>query len=192
MRENVGGSVPKLRRVAVALASLTLAVLLALVVGRAVRAGAAFAAGPSVEVESGGQARNRPLEGLNARNVMDSAGSRVLLDNVRSGLVMVFDTACGPCAVTMASWADLAREGRGRPVELIALTVEPARGAAEYWRGWSGVRVLAADTATLRNDLRLQATPTTLLVEDGVVRKAYVGPLSPVAMTELVQWIRHR
>lgn len=192
MNTNQKDGAPSHRNVIAAVAVVTLAVALALMVGRAVRAGAAFAAGPSVAVESAGETRNRPLEGFDARDVAAPAGRRVSLGDVRSGLVMVFDTACGPCAVTMASWADLAREAGGRPVELIALTVEPARGAAEYWHGWSRVRVLAADTATLRNDLRLQATPTTLLVEDGVVRKSYVGPLSPTAKAELVLWIRHR
>lgn len=187
---SVNLAVSRVRRATVAIIVLALAACLSLTTIRGLRAGAALAAGPSAALEPAGETRNRPLEGLTAREVSAVPASRFDLGGVRNGVVMVFDTACGPCAVNMGNWADVVREARGRPVALLALTVEPGYGAAEYWSGWAGVRVLAGDTATLRNDLRLHATPTTLIVEDGVVRKAYVGPLGPVAKAELVQWIQ--
>lgn len=172
--------------------TVVIAAGLVLTAVRGVRAGAALAAGPQQVDRSTGETRNLPLEGLTARDVAGNSSARVALDGMRDGLILVFDTACGPCAVNMSNWVDLAHEARSRPVDLVALTVEPAPGAAEYWSGWAGVRVLAADTGVVRNDLRLQSTPTTLLVEDGVVRRAYVGPLGPASKAELTHWLRRR
>jgi hypothetical protein len=134
------------------------------------------------------EARNRPLSGLSARRVDSSSAPQVDLGSLRNAVVMVFDTACVPCAGTMEGWTGILREAKDG--EAVALTVEPGMGAAEYWRPWASVRVLVADTTVMRDELKLVSTPTTLVVEGGAVRHEYRGPLSLPARHEITESLR--
>lgn len=142
------------------------------------------------EMSVGAESRNRPLEGMSARVVGDPAGARVELSSLDDAVVLVFDAACVPCAGNQWNWTNLLREARGSGARVVALTLEPAKGAEEYWKPWPDVQVLAADTATLRDELKLLSTPATLVVRDGMVRRAYRGPLSAPATEQLAAFLR--
>jgi hypothetical protein len=50
--------------------------------------------------------------------------------------------------------------------------------------------LLEADTAAIRRILNVDATPTTLTIEDGVITREYVGLLSAPAKKELMTFIK--
>lgn|GEM_PF-3059143 len=105
-------------------------------------------------------------------------------------LIFVYAPDCGPCNSNMWNWIDVARRARGRPVRLVAVTPDRGGEAARYWAGLRGVvDVVAADTTALRDALHLQVTPATLLLENGVVRRQYVGPLTPAAKRRVIGFI---
>ncbi|HEX8430347.1 MAG TPA: hypothetical protein VF625_03630 [Longimicrobium sp.] len=105
-------------------------------------------------------------------------------------LIFVYAPDCGPCNSNMWNWIDVARRARGRPVRLVAATPDRSDDAARYWAGLRGVvDVVVADTTALRDALDLQVTPATLLVENGVVRRQYVGPLTPAAKRRVIGFI---
>jgi hypothetical protein len=137
--------------------------------------------GAMVTVRALGGAMARPLDG----------GAPVDLGSLERAIVFVFAPACDPTRGNMWNWVDVIGTSRGRPVRAVAVTLDGITGTREFWQPLGGrVEVLAVDSATMRNRLRVEATPATLLVEDGAVRRVYAGPLNALAKREVVAWIR--
>lgn len=182
------------RRAGVLALNALLVILLLLLVRRGVRAAGALAEAPrrGEEMAVGAETRNRPLAGITARVVGDPAGRRVDLGGLGDAVVLVFDASCVPCAGNQWNWTGLLREGAGGATRVVALTLEPAEGAEAYWKPWPGVQVLAADTVVMRDELKLASTPVTLLVQGGVVRRAYRGPLTAPARRQVLDHLRGR
>ncbi|HEV2736096.1 MAG TPA: hypothetical protein VGV85_14710 [Longimicrobiaceae bacterium] len=130
----------------------------------------------------------RPLGGAAARPL--DGGPAVDLGGLERAVLFVFDPACAPTRGNMWNWVDLLAAADGRPVRALVVTLDGIPGAAEFWRGLHGrVEVAAVDSATMRNRLRVEATPATLLVEDGAVRRVYAGPLNGPAKQEVIDWL---
>lgn len=130
----------------------------------------------------------RPLRDAVARPL--NGGPVVELGRLKRALVFVFDPACVPTRGNMWNWVDMLSVEEGRPVRTLAVTLEGIPEAAEFWRGLEGhVEVMRVDSATMQNRLRVEATPATLLVEDGAVRRAYAGPLNALAKQQVMQWL---
>ncbi|HLL47460.1 MAG TPA: hypothetical protein VK399_12170, partial [Longimicrobiaceae bacterium] len=114
----------------------------------------------------------------------------VELGGLDRAILFVFDPACAPTRGNMWNWADLLGAAEGRPDRALAVTLEGIPGAADYWGRLAGrVEVVAVDSATMRNRLRVEATPATLLVEGGAVRRVYAGPLNALAKREVMEWL---
>lgn len=170
-------------------AAAALALVVALLAWRGVAAarelGAAirYEGEPTASVET-----RRPLGGVVARPL--AGGEAVDLGGLERAVLFVFDPACAPTGGNMWNWVDLLGASKGRPVRALAVTLEGIPGAAEYWRGPDGgVEVVAVDSATMRDRLRVEATPATLLVEGGAVRRVYAGPLNALAKRDVTEWI---
>ncbi|MEW5929314.1 MAG: hypothetical protein AB1941_17820 [Gemmatimonadota bacterium] len=130
----------------------------------------------------------RPLARAVARPL--NGGEPVELGGLGRAVVFVFDPACVPTRGNVWNWVDLLGGAQGRPVRVLAVTLDGIPGAAEFWRGLEGrVDVMAVDSATMQNRLRVEATPATLLVESGAVRRIYAGPLNALAKREIMEWI---
>lgn len=130
----------------------------------------------------------RRLEGAVARP-LDGSAPRDLAGLERA-VLFVFHPACDPTSGNVWNWVDLLGTRGGRPVRALAVTLEGTPGAAEYWRGLGErVDVVAVDSATMRHRLRVDATPATLLVEDGAIRRVYAGPLNSLAKRDVMEWL---
>lgn len=130
----------------------------------------------------------RALGGATARPL--GGGAPVDLGSLERAIVFAFDPACAPTGGNMWNWVDVLGAPAGRPVRMLAVTLDGMPGAAEYWRRLGGrVEVVSVDSATMRNRLRVDATPATLLVEGGAVRRVYAGPLNALAKREVVAWL---
>jgi hypothetical protein len=130
----------------------------------------------------------RALGGATARPL---AGGGILdLGGLERAVVFVFDPACSPTRANMWNWVDVLGAAEGRPVRALAVTLDGIPGGADYWGSLGGrIEVVSVDSATIRNRLRVDATPATLLVEDGAVRRVYAGPLNALAKREVVAWL---
>ena len=136
---------------------------------------------PSVSVR-------RPLQGAVGRR-LDGGGTSALAGTGR-GLLLLFGPDCRPGSANMWNWIDLAAALDERPERIVAATLEGSAGAEGYWGALGRrVEVVAVDSATLRDRVRVDATPTTLLVEDGAVRRVYAGPLNALAKQEILEWL---
>jgi hypothetical protein len=130
----------------------------------------------------------RPLGGAVARPL--DGGAPRDLGGLEHAVLFVFDPACDPTSGNVWNWVDLLGTRGGRPVRALAVALEGTTGAAEYWRGLGArVEVVAVDSATMRNRLRVDATPATLLVEDGAIRRVYAGPLNALAKQDVMEWL---
>jgi hypothetical protein len=130
----------------------------------------------------------RPLAKAVARPL--DGGEAVELEGLARAVVFVFDPACAPTRGNVWNWVDLLGSAEGRRVRTVAVTLDGIPGAAKFWRGLEGrVEVVAVDSATMRDRLRVEATPATLLVEGGAVRRVYPGPLNAPAKREIMEWI---
>ena len=178
------------RRTAFAALDALLLVLLLLTVARGVRAAGAVADDrDAARAYGAGTRRNLGLDGVVARRV--DGGGPVDLGAMRSGLVLLFDPACVPSAANMWNWVDLVRALGPDGPPVVALTLDTVGDPAGYWEGLrEEVTVAVADTATLRDRLRIGSTPATLLVENGAVRWQYVGPLDTVATAGILRRLR--
>lgn len=162
---------------------LALAALLVLGAGRAALALAHLPGADAAGIASvpTGEARNLPLSAVSVRAT--DGGGPIDRASLRRGLVLVYDPECVPCGANHWNWTEMARD-LPAGVALVALTLE-GRGGEGYWDGMPRVRVAEADSATLRDVLRAPSTPTTLLVLDGTVRRAYAGPLTAAMRADL-------
>jgi hypothetical protein len=132
----------------------------------------------------------RPLKGAVGRPV--DGGSAVELGGLERAVLFVFDPACEPTRGNVWNWVDLLGAAEGRRVRALAVTLDGIPGAASFWRGLEGrMEVVAVDSATMQNRLRVESTPATLLVEGGAVRRVYAGPLNALAKQEIQEWL-HR
>jgi hypothetical protein len=160
--------------------------LAALVAAGAVRAARALAQLPGAAAAGlaavpRGEPRNLPLAGVAVRDA--ASGRPVDLAGIRRGALLVYDPDCVPCGANQWNWAEMARD-LPPGVTLLALTLR-GRADADYWAALPRVRVAEADSATMRDVLRAPSTPTTLLVTDGAVRRAYRGPLTAAMRADL-------
>ena len=173
------------RRAAWGAANLLLLALLLLAGRRAAHAVSALTRDEAEARAPAARTRNLSLERVVGR--APDGARRPLAAPGQDGLVLVFDPECVPCAGNMWNWTELARD-LPRGVRLVALTVEGFGEAEGYWTGLTGrIDVLEVDSATMRDELRVPSTPTTLLVKDGAVVREYVGALTSVAREELVR-----
>ena len=130
----------------------------------------------------------RPLARAVARPL--DGGRPVELGSLERSVVFVFDPACAPTRGNVWNWVDLLSAAEGRRVRALAVTLDGVPDAASFWRGLEGrMDVMAVDSATMRDRLRVEATPATLLVEGGAVRRVYAGPLNALAKREVKEWI---
>lgn len=130
----------------------------------------------------------RPLGGAVARPL--DGGAAVELGGLERAVLLVFDPACTPTRGNMWNWVDMLGTPEGHSVRAVAVTLEGIPGAAEFWRGLEGrVEVVAVDSAAMRDRLRVESTPATVLVEHGSVRRVYAGPLNALAKQEVVEWL---
>lgn len=130
----------------------------------------------------------RPLRDAIARPL--DGGTAVDLGGLERAVLLVFDPACTPTRGNVWNWVDMLGMPEGRSVRAVAVTLDGVPGAADFWRGLEGrVEVVAVDSATMRNRLRVEATPATLLVEHGSVRRVYAGPLNVLAKRDVMEWL---
>lgn len=178
---------PASRRWRVAAAALGL--LLAMLVWRAGTAARELSAALRYEGEPSSSVTTvRPLAGAVAQPL--DGGESVDLGGLDRAVLFVFDPACLPTRGNVWNWVDLLGAVEGRRVRAAAVTLDGIPRAAGFWRGLEGrVAVVAVDSATMRNRLRVEATPATLLVEGGAVRRVYAGPLNAPAKREILEWI---
>ena len=176
-------SAPRRRRLLLAAANLALLALL-LSSGRGI-ARAATDLRHAEESARTSRAERRNV-GIGEIQAIALDGSRrPLAAGEGPALALVFDTACGPCGSNMWNWTDLVRD-LPPDVRIVALTVTPAAGAAEYWGALGRrVEVLAVDTTVMRDRLRVTSTPTTLVIRGRRLVREYVGPLNRLARDEL-------
>ena len=170
-------------------AAAALALLVATLAWRGVTAVRELSAAMRYEGEpTGSVATVRALGGATARPL--DGGPPVDLGSLERAIVFVFAPACDPTRGNMWNWVDLLGAPEGRPVRAVAVTLDGVTGASGYWQPLGGrVELLAVDSATMRNRLRVDATPATLLVEGGVVRRVYAGPLNALAKRDVAAWI---
>lgn len=153
-------------------------------IARAALAGVAAHRAPAEGRTSMGEVRDVPLAGVRARAADGSL--RPIAGPDGRALVLVYDPECGPCALNMWNWIDLARD-LPPSARIVALTVEGMEEVDGYWAGMERrVERLVVDTATMRDVLRVPQTPTTLLVRGGRVVREYAGPLNAVARREVM------
>lgn len=171
------------------MAAVALALLVATLAWRGVTAVRELSAALRYEGEpAGSMATVRALDGAMARPL--DGGAPVDLGSLERAIVFVFAPACEPTQGNMWNWVDVLGASEGRPVRAVAVTLDGITGTPEFWQPVGGrVEVLAVDSATMRNRLRVEATPATLLVEDGAVRRVYAGPLNALAKREVVAWV---
>lgn len=159
--------------------------LLALGMGTAVRelsAALRYKGEPTASMET-----RRPLKNDVARPL---TGAAVDLGSLDRAVLFVFDPACAPTRGNMWNWADLLGAAEGRPVRTLAVTLDGIPGVTEFWGQLRRrVEVVAVDSATMQDRLRVEATPATLLVEGGAVRRVYAGPLNALAKRDVMEWI---
>lgn len=94
-------------------------------------------------------------------------------------LVFVYSPDCSVCHANMANWIDLVGEFKGGPVSLYAVAPMDTPRTHAYWGHMSRhVRVITATPAEVHTALGVEGTPSTLLVERGVVRGAVAGSLT--------------
>ncbi|HEX8271726.1 MAG TPA: hypothetical protein VF615_03675 [Longimicrobiaceae bacterium] len=143
--------------------------------------------------------RGEPTESVSTRRPLKDAvarpldgGAAVELGGLERAVLFVFDPACEPTRGNLWNWVDLLGSAEGRRVRALAVTLDGIPGAAGFWRGLDArVEVVAVDSATMSNRLRVEATPATLLVEGGAVRRVYAGPLNALAKQDILEWL-HR
>ncbi|MET0395610.1 MAG: hypothetical protein ABW277_02165 [Longimicrobiaceae bacterium] len=171
------------------MAAAALALLAATLAWRGVTAVRELGAALRYEGEpTGSVATVRALGGAMARPL--DGGGPVDLGSLERAIVFVFAPECDPTRGNMWNWVDLIGVPEGRPVRALAVTLDRTPGAADYWRRLAGrVEVVAVDSSTMRNRLRVEATPATLLVEDGAVRRVYAGPLNALAKRDVAAWL---
>lgn len=167
-----------------------LAAVIALSGWRLVRAAADFAVAPAeAEAETGiGTAVDRPI-----RVSADAKGEayRRMAAPGRA-VVFVYSPECGPCNAGMGGWIDLVRHARGR-VRLHAAAPMDTPAARAYWGALERhVEVALSDSAALSAALGVRSTPATLLVEDGVVRHEFLGPLTMAARRRIGEFVEGR
>lgn len=178
---------PEGRRWRMALAALGLTVaLLAWRGGAAVRelsAAMRYEGEPTASVVT-----RRPLKDATARPL--AGGAALELGGLERAVLFVFDPACSPTRANMWNWVDVLGAAEGKPVRILAVTLDGIPGGVEYWRHLRGpVETASVDSATMQNNLRVEATPATLLVEGGAVRRVYAGPLNVLAKQEVIEWL---
>lgn len=102
----------------------------------------------------------------------------------RPGRTIVFISS-GECAysdLNMPNWVDILVAIQGTDVRALAVVPDLPEHASAYWRTLSHVVSIVADTPEqISTRLGVSATPTTLLVKDGVVVHQYQGVLTPVS-----------
>ncbi len=173
-------------RVAAAALALLVAALAWRGVGAVRELGAAmrYAGEPTASVVT-----RRPLGDAVARRL--GGGEAVELGGLERAVLFVFDPECAPTRANTWNWVDVLGASEGRPVRTLAVTLDGMAGGEAYWRRLGGrVEVVSVDSATMRNRLRVDATPATLLVEDGAVRRVYAGPLNAPAKRDVAAWVR--
>ncbi|HEX2095723.1 MAG TPA: hypothetical protein VHG28_25215 [Longimicrobiaceae bacterium] len=105
-------------------------------------------------------------------------------------VVFVFSPECGACNDNMWNWVDVVHGARDGSIRFFALGVTPSSEANRYWAGLARrIRVVQADPKRVHEALRVESTPTTLLVRNGVVVRAYVGPLTPLARRHVLEFV---
>ncbi|MCA1792262.1 MAG: hypothetical protein LC667_21170 [Thioalkalivibrio sp.] len=101
-------------------------------------------------------------------------------------LVFIYSPDCAVCHANMVNWIDLVADLRDGPVRLYAVAPMDTPAARAYWGSMSRyVRVVTATPATVHRAFVVEGTPTTLLVERGVVRGEIVGALTAAAIAQI-------
>lgn len=138
---------------------------------------------------------------LNAASAGESTGLVVLRnDPVRApatgplteiaraerAVVFIYSPDCAVCHANMVNWIDLVADLRDGPVPLYAVAPMDTPAARAYWGSLSQyVRVVTAPPAAVHTGFAVEATPTTLLVERGVVHGEIVGALTGAALAQV-------
>jgi hypothetical protein len=107
-------------------------------------------------------------------------------------VVLVYAADCAACADNMWNWVDVVRAA-DPAVRFYAVGPSDRPAPPEYWAGLDRrVAVAAADRRAVHQALRVDATPSTLLVQDGVVERTYVGLLTPAARRSVLRFVGAR
>lgn len=100
-------------------------------------------------------------------------------------VVFVYTPDCSVCHANMANWTDLVGTLRGGAT-LYAVSPADTPEARAYWGGLARhVRIVIAAPAKVHRAFGVQATPATLLVQDGTVRGEIIGSLTTAARAQV-------
>ncbi len=104
----------------------------------------------------------------------------------RTALILVFSHDCRGCDLNMPRWLDLIVAARSAMVPVYALGVGEIASEAEYWTGLHAqARVGTVDTEVLTSGMRVNSTPTTLVLRNGAVVARRIGVLGEHDRAEL-------
>ena len=105
-------------------------------------------------------------------------------------VVFVYAPECGACNDNMWNWIDAVRGAQSGAVRFYAVGPKRSPASRGYWRGMEGrVEVIESDEKTVFDRFRVTVTPATLLVSDGVVKRTYLGPLTPAARRTVLRFV---
>ena len=116
----------------------------------------------------------------------EATGPLVEIARAERAIVFVYTPDCSVCHANMANWIDLVGAARGGTTALYAVSPMDTPAARAYWGGLERhVRVVTAAPAEVHRAFGVQATPATLLVEDGTVRGEIIGSLTAAARAQV-------
>lgn len=113
-------------------------------------------------------------------------------ESAKRGVLFVFQEECSICNENMHNWVDLMLAAdSGRSIAFIALGTPRSRyTAVDYWRPYLG-KLHLLGLAEPENLVRLEITgsPATGLVENGIVKSIFAGPLNRYEMDVIFNFI---
>lgn len=162
------------------IATALLVGVLALSGWKAARASAAIVRAPRAGEQAGlATLRSAPVRA-------EATGPLGEIARAERAVVFVYTPDCSVCHANMASWIDLVGALRGGGATLYAVSPADTPEARAYWGGLARhVRIVIAAPAEVHRAFGVQATPATLLVQDGTVRGEIIGSLTAAARAQV-------
>ncbi|HET6764031.1 MAG TPA: hypothetical protein VFH27_10165 [Longimicrobiaceae bacterium] len=115
-------------------------------------------------------------------------GGAAALASADRAVVFVYAADCTPCNRNMWNWIDLLRSPNAT-AQFYAIATPKGKDPSYWSRFGQQVKVVDADSAVLDGVLSVPVTPTTLLIEKGVVTAEYRGGLSAAGKAEIAGFL---
>ncbi|HEU0301017.1 MAG TPA: redoxin family protein [Longimicrobium sp.] len=147
---------------------------------KAARASVTIARAP----RAGEQAGLATVRGAPVR--AEAEGPLAKITRAERAVVFIYAPDCSVCHANMANWIDLVGTLRGGATALYAVSPTDTPAARAYWGALERhVRVVIAAPAQVHRAFGVQATPATLLVQDGTVRGEIIGSLTAAGRAQV-------